>query len=197
MSPHRHSLFALAVLVGAGCQTKSSADSVQDQPPRGIELRDASGKVTARVIPGHPCRATIDDHELLIGTSPLVMQLGDVRWTGDLAANGTTFKRNDTPVARMFPDDQPDAVGLYNAEGVALFTTSAVADGNKVALISGAGAVVATVAKLRGTIEIGDRTLSGTDDLMLAALLAAPDASPEVRGLAACHRLFPPAKAVP
>lgn len=164
---------------------------------RGIELKDATGTVTARVIPGHPCRATIDGLELLVGTDPLVAQVGDVRWSGVRAANGTTFKRNDTPVARMFPDDEPEAVGLYSAEGVALFTTSAIADGNKVALISGAGAVVATVAKLRGTIEIGDRKLSGTDDLMLAALLAAPDVSPEVRGLAACHRLFPPAKAVP
>jgi hypothetical protein len=193
--PRRLPLFALAVLVGGGCQAKSSADSVQDQPVRGIELHDASGKVTSRVVPGHPCRATIDGLELLIGTQPLVAQLGDVRWSGDLAANGTTFKRNDVPVARMFPDDDPASVGLYSADGTTVFTSNVAID--KAALVSGAGAVVGTVAKIRGTIEAGDRTVTGTEDLLLAALLSAPDVSPEVRGLAACHRLFPPAKAVP
>lgn len=132
---------------------------------------------------------------MLIGTQPLVAQLGDVRWTGDQAENGTTIKRNDTAVARMFPSDQPNETGLFTNEGVALFR--ATVSGAKADLISGAGTVVGSVTKLpKGGIAIGDRVITGTDDLLLAALLTAPETSPEVRGLAACHRLFPSPKAL-
>lgn len=160
-----------------------------------IELRDATGKVTARLTPGHPCRATVDGVEMLIGTQPLIAQVGDVRWTGDQAVNGTTIKRNDITVARIFPSDQPNETGMYTPEGVAIFR--ATASGIKADLISGAGAVIGSATQLpKGGIAIGDRVLSGTDDLLLAALLSAPEASPEVRGLAACHRLFPSPKAL-
>ena len=37
--------------------------------------------------------------------------------------------------------------------------------------------------------------VTGTDDALLAAILTAPEAIPEVRGLAACNRLFPSTKA--
>ncbi|CAN5739743.1 hypothetical protein BH11MYX3_BH11MYX3_23650 [soil metagenome] len=181
--------------LAAGCQTSSSASSAPLETTPAIELRDAAGKVTARVTPGHPCRATIDGVEMLIGTQPLVAQLGDVRWTGDQAANGLTIRRNDAAVARISPSDQPDATGLFTTEGVAI--VRATVSGAKADLISGAGAIVGSVTKLpKGGIAIGDRVLSGTDDLLLAALLTAPDTSPEVRGLAACHRLFPSPKAL-
>lgn len=188
-------LFRLSIvlcLAAAGCQGKSATGSSQPAPaPPSIELHDAKGKVTARVIPGHPCRATIDDLELLIGTEPLVVQLGDARWTGDDGTNGTTFKRNDQPIARMFPSDQPAETGLFTPEGVAMFRATAGDGGVK--LVSGAGAIVGTVAKGPKGITIGDRLVTGTDDMLLAALLGAQDAPPEVRGLAACRRLFPPA----
>jgi hypothetical protein len=180
--------------LGAGCQGKSSAGSAVPAAAPAIELRDAKGKVTARVTPGHPCRATVDGIELLIGTAPLVAQLGEIRWTGDEAANGTTIKRNDEVIARIFPVDQQNETGLYTPEGVALFRGTLAA--GKLDLISGAGALIGSATKLpKGGIAIGDRTITGTDDLLLAALLAA-EAPPEVRGLAACHRLFPQAKAL-
>jgi len=186
---------ALCVAAGGGCQSKSSTTSAPEPPPRAIELRDAAGKITAKVIPGHPCRATVDDLELLIGTEPLVAQLGDVRWSGDVGANGTMIKRNDEVIARMYPDTQAAETGLYASDGTAMFR--AIVTGDKADLMSGSGAIVTTVTRANGKLAIGDRTVTGTDDLLLAALLAAPSAPPEVRGLAACHRLFPPAKAVP
>jgi hypothetical protein len=189
-------LAALSASAGPGCQSaSSSASAVAEPAPHAIELHDASGKITAKVVPGHPCRATVDDIELLVGTDPLVAQLGDVRWSGDVAANGTTFRRNDEPIARMYPSDQPMTTGLYSADGSAIFRATA-AD-TKADLVSAAGAIFATVTRAGGKLAVGDRTVTGTDDLLLAALLAAPTAPPEVRGLAACHRLFPPAKAVP
>ncbi len=188
-------LVAALVAAAAGCQSQSAAGSAPPETAPGIELRDARGKVLARVVPGHPCRATIDGIELLVGTQPLVAQLGDVRWSGTEATNGTTLKRNDEMIARIYPIDQPGETGLYTPEGVAMFRTTIV--GDKADLISGANAVIGSVHKLpTGGIAIGDRMITGTDDLLLAALLAAPEAPPEVRGLAACHRLSPSPKAL-
>lgn len=192
MSPR---LVVLSLAAIAGCQGQSSHDSAPKAPAT-VEVREADGKVSGRVTASHPCRATIDGLEMLVGTEPLVVQLGDVRWSGDLTASGTMVRRNDTVMARIYPDDEPGAIGLYTAEGVAIFTAKIA--GDKADLISGAGAVVATAQKQpKGGVKVGERTVSGTDDVLLAAMLAAPDAPPEVRGLAACHRLFPPAKAAP
>ncbi len=199
MSLRRHLTFALVAIpaLGAGCQTSSSASSAPTETAgsSSIELHDPTGKVTARVTPGHPCRATVDGIELLIGTQPLVAQLGDVRWTGETSSNGTTIKRNDKAVARIFPSDLPNETGLFTTEGVAM--VRATVSGDKADLISGAGAIVGSVTKLpKGGLAIADRVITGTDDLLLAALLSAPEAPPEVRGLAACHRLFPSPKAL-
>jgi hypothetical protein len=189
----------------SACQSKSDAGARQTEAPPSIELKDAKGHVTARVTPGHPCRAMVDDIEMLVGSDPLVAQLGEVRWTGTTATNGTTIKRNDEVIARVFPIDQPSETGVYTPDGVAMFR--ATVSGDKADLISGAGAVIGTVKKLpTGGISIvsrsivsssivsslpGERVLTGTNDLLLAALLGATEAPPEVRGLAACHRLFP------
>lgn len=178
----------------SACQSKSDAGA-RPAGPTPIELVDAKGHVVARVIAAHPCRALVDDMELLIGTDPLVAQNGDARWTGTTAANGTTLKRNDEVIARVFPVDKPDEVGLYTPDGVAMFRATLV--GDKADLVSGAGAVIGTVKKLpSGAISLdsglaGERKLVGSNDLLLAALLGANEAPPEVRGLAACHRLFP------
>ncbi len=188
MSPTRHLLLLLATV--SACQSKSDAGARQTEPTPSIELKDAKGHVIARVTPGHPCRAMVDDIEILVGTDPLVAQLGEVRWTGTTATNGTTIKRNDEVIARVFPIDQPSETGVYTPDGVAMFR--ATVSGDKADLISGAGAVIGSVKKLpTGGISIGERVLTGTNDLLLAALLGATEAPPEVRGLAACHRLFP------
>lgn len=175
----------------SACQSKSDAGGRTPEAAPSIELKDAKGHVAARIMPGHPCRAMVDDIELLVGSDPLVAQLGDDRWTGQTAANGTTIKRNDEVIARVFPIDSPSEIGVYTPDGVAMFRATLA--GDKVDLISGAGAVIGSVKKLpTGGISInGERVLTGTNDLLLAALLGTTEAPPEVRGLAACHRLFP------
>jgi hypothetical protein len=178
------------LLAVSACQSKSDAGARPIEAPPSIELKDSKGHLIARVTPGHPCRAMVDDVEMLVGTDPLVAQLGEVRWTGTTATNGTTIKRNDEVIARVFPIDQPSETGVYTPDGVAMFR--ATVSGDKADLISGAGAVIGSAKKLpTGGISIGERVLTGTNDLLLAALLGATEAPPEVRGLAACHRLFP------
>ena len=54
-----------------------------------------------------------------------------------------------------------------------------------------AGAVERVAKRTPQGISVGDVTVTGTDDLLLAALLTAHEAGAEVRGLAACHRLLP------
>jgi hypothetical protein len=192
-------LFRLSIalsVAAAGCQGPSSKGAPAPVAAPSIELHDAKGKVTARVTPGRPCRVTVDDIELMVGTEPLVAQVGDERWTGTDDTNGTTFKRNDATVARMAPSDRPDEAALFTPEGVAI--VRATLEGGSAKLVSGAGAIIGTAAKGPKGITVGDHfTVTGTDDVLLAALLAAQDAPPEVRGLAACRRLFPPTPPTP
>ncbi len=188
MPATRHLVLVLGAL--SACQSKSDAGGRTPDAAPSIELKDAKGHLVARVTPGHPCRAMVEDIEMMVGTDPLVAQLGEIRWTGETSTNGTTIKRNGEVVARVFPIDQPSETGVYTPDGVAMFRVTL--SGDKADLISGAGAVIGSAKKLpTGGISIGERVLTGTNDLLLAALLGATEAPPEVRGLAACHRLFP------
>jgi hypothetical protein len=54
---------------------------------------------------------------------------------------------------------------------------------------------VRTATRSATGVTIGDMTVTGTHDLLLAAVLSAPELGPEVRALAACHRLLPSTKA--
>jgi hypothetical protein len=170
-------------LVG-GC--RCGADRPEPPPPPpAIEVRDAAGAVTARVVPGHPCRATVEGVELLVGGRPLVAQQGEVRWTGEDAANGTTLKKNAEPVARVY------ARQLFGADGVPFLRV--LEDG---AIADRAGAIVrrAATAPAGGAVTIGGVTVSGTTDVVLAAMLAAPEVPPDVRAMVACHFLLPGAR---
>ncbi len=147
-----------------------------------------AGKSIARVIPGHPCRATIGDIELLVGGPPLVATLGDAKWTTETASNGTTFKKNDEPVARIHANQ------LFDAQGIPVVK---VTEGGSIA--NGPGRVVRKATVVPGyapKVEIKTMTnaeeavVTNTDDLVLAALLSAPEADPTIRGLVACHLLL-------
>ncbi|HEU0033598.1 MAG TPA: hypothetical protein VFQ53_23370 [Kofleriaceae bacterium] len=177
------------LLLLVACQGESTSSKVPVRPA--IEVRDPAGVVVARVVGGHPCRATIEGHELIVGGRPLVAQYGSARWTGQDAANGVTLAKNDQPVARIH------AKQLFDAEGVPLLR---VMDNGDVA--SGAGRIVRKIVRTPdGSLSIvpneagGDTlTVSGMpstpDDIALAAMLTAHEASPEVRALAACHYLL-------
>jgi hypothetical protein len=159
----------------AGCQ---STDAPKPQPA-GIAVVDATGAVVARVIPGHPCRATVEGIELLVGGRPLVAQLGTDRWSGEDAENGTTLRKNDQVVARIH------AKQLFDANGVPLLR---VLDNGDIVDQANAVARKAVVAADHVTIE--SLTVTGTTDIAIAAMLTARETVPEVRGLAVCHYLL-------
>jgi len=173
---------AASVLV-AGCQGKSEPDPPRP-PPAVIEARTGSTTL-AHIIAGHPCRAEIDGDELLIGTQPLVAQVGNTRWSGDdTVGDGTTTLRKDGAAVVRLRDAQEAAIEVFDPRGVAILRLSA--DG---AIANGSGEILRRAEAVRGSIRIGDAVVTGTTDVALGVLITAPELIPEVRGLAACHRL--------
>jgi hypothetical protein len=166
-----------------------------DPAPAPVESRSAieviaGGKVSARVMPGHPCRATVAGIEFIVGGLPLLAQQGDTRWTAETRENGTTFKSNDRPVARIHANQ------LFDAQGIPL--VKVLENGN---IVDGPGRVVRKAVAARApalgvTIKNADTKVPGeivvtnTDDIALAALFAAPEPAPEIRALAACFMLL-------
>ena len=184
--------YLLAVALAAGCQGSSQEESAAaSQPLPGVEVH-AQGKLVARVVPGHPCRATVDGAELIVGGPPLISQVGDVTWRGEDRDDGTMLERDDAPVAQIRAS--AESLSLFAPEGFALFRATLAADG---ARVIGRDGAVARIAKRTATgIRVDDQVVTGTDDLLLAALLTAPEAGPDVRALAACHRLLSIGKAL-
>jgi hypothetical protein len=166
----------------AGCQGKSDPDPPRPPPPV-VEAR-ANGATIARIVAGHPCRAEIDGDELMVGTQPLVAQVGNSRWSGDDADDGTTLRKDGAAIVRL--RDLDDAsVEVFDPRGVAMLRVSA--DGS---VANARGEVVRRVEATHTALKIGDSVVTGTSDLVLGVLVTAPELIPEVRALAACHRLF-------
>ena len=186
MNPRPVSLPRVLVLVVlAGCQGKSEPDPPRPPPPV-IEARAGSGGSTlARIVAGHPCRAEVDGDEMLIGTVPLIAQVGNTRWTGDdSAGDGTTLRKDGAAIVRI-RDAQEAAIEVFDPHGAALLRLSA--DG---AIANGSGEVLRRAEATRTAIKVGDVVITGTTDIALGGLITAPELIPEVRALAACHRLF-------
>jgi hypothetical protein len=174
---------AAPVLAG-GCQGKSEPDPPRLPPPV-IEARTGSTTL-AHIIAGHPCRAEIDGDELLIGTQPLVAQVGNTRWSGDdTGGDGATTLRRDGAAVVRIRDAQEATIEVFDARGEAILRLSA--DG---AIANGRGEVLRRAEATRGSIKVGEAVVTGTTDVALGVLITAPELIPEVRGLAACHRLF-------
>jgi hypothetical protein len=183
----------IAFLILIGCQG-SSGDSPKNEPAAPshvggkIEVHDLSGNVTARVTPGHPCRATVDSVELLVGGEPLIAQTGNVRWTGEDRGNGTTILKDSEIVARIV-DDKPGELSLIDPQGIPMIRV--LTQGDDVEVIDKQSAVVRHLTRSGKGVEVQPGpTVTGTDDRLLVAALTAIEAPPEVRALAACHRLF-------
>ena len=172
-----------ALGLAGGCQGKSEPDPPRPPPPV-IEARTGSTTL-AHIIAGHPCRAEIDGDELLIGTQPLVAQVGNTRWSGDdTGGDGTVLRKDGAAVVRI-RDAQEAAIEVFDPKGTAILRLSA--DG---AIANGRGEVLRRAEATRGSIRIGEAVVTGTTDVALGVLITAPELIPEVRGLAACHRLF-------
>jgi hypothetical protein len=176
---HRR-LLTLAVL--AGCQGKSEPDP--PRPPSPVIEARASGTIVARIVSGHPCRADIEGNELLIGTDPLVTQVGGTRWSGDDTADGTTLRKDGAAILRLH--DRPDlGVEVFDPQGAAILNVTPTGE-----IANAHGEVLRRAEASRTAIKIGDAVVTGTSDVTLAVLVTAPELIPEVRGLAACHRLY-------
>lgn len=160
--------------------------------PAAIEVHDAKGAVTAKVTAELPCRASVDGVELVVGARPVVATVGGAQWTGDDDNGGTLIKRDGEPVARIAPS--ANALGVFEPNGVGIVRAMLADDVARV--VSGKGVVLRTATRTPSGIAVGDRTVTGTDDLLLAAVLTAPEARPEVRALAACLRAVPGDKAL-
>jgi hypothetical protein len=177
-------LFAGAIsgALGGGCQGKSEPDL--PRPPRPVIEARASGSIAVRIVSGHPCRADIDGNELLIGTEPLVTMVGSTRWTGDDSDAGTTLRKDGAPVVRLL-DRQDVGLEVFDPAGAAILRVS---DNGEIA--NARGEVLRRAESIHAAVKVGDTVVTGTTDIALAVLITAPELIPEVRGLAACHRLF-------
>lgn len=173
-----------ACVAAVGCQS-TDAPKVEHKDPA-IEVVDATKSVTARVVPGRPCRATVDGVELLVGGRPLVAQIGSDRWTGEDSPSGTTLKKNDQIVARIH------AKQIFDANGIPIIRVmdnGDIADKANAlvrkAVVSGNAVTIVATRPLAGEL-----TVTGTTDIAIAAMLTARETVPEVRALAACHYLI-------
>jgi hypothetical protein len=178
-------LLFMAVL--AACQGQKKAPP---PAPVAIEVRDPSGVLVAELRPLRPCRGTVGPVELIVGGPPLVANVGGTRWAGAAAENGTTLTRDGEAVARIYPVGDPLSAAVLDMRGVAL---ARIAVTGKTATVSNAAAVPVRNLRVEDDAIVTDSpalAITGTQDLVLAALLSAPELSPEVRVLAACERVL-------
>jgi hypothetical protein len=150
-----------------------------------IEAR-ASGTMAVRIVSGHPCRADIDGNELLIGTDPLVTMVGGARWTGAHSDAGTTLSKDGVAVVRV-RDRQDLGIDVFDGHPPGAAILSLAGNGE---IANARGEVLRRAEPIQAAVRIGESVVTGTNDLALAVLITAPELIPEVRGLAACHRLF-------
>lgn len=177
------SIVALAACNGGSKQAEPA-------PPTPIEVRDAQG-VIAELLPMRPCRAKVYGQEMIVGGPPILSQLGTTRWMGMDGSNGTTFEKDGERIARLYPLADPAKASVIDTHGVALMRVTVT--GDKAIVTDSATIPVRNLVKQEKSISVDAPialTVTGTDDLVLAALLTAPELVPEVRMLAACERVL-------
>ena len=176
-------MLALVACNGGGKQ----AEQAQVRP---IEVRDGQG-VVAELLPIRPCRAKIGNQEMIVGGPPILSQVGETRWMGTTGSNGTTYAKDGERIARLYPLADVSEASVLDMRGVALMRVMVTGETAKVT--DAASVPVRNVKKDGAAISIDapqPLTVTGTDDLVLVALLTAPELTPEVRMLAACERVL-------
>lgn len=181
-----------------GCLLLAACQQKQPDPPPApivVQVTDAAGKVVAELRPGHPCRAKVEGNELIVGGPPIQATEGSAQWVGSAGSNGTTYAKDGERLARLFPISSPTEAAVIDTRGVAQIRIQV--DGDKARVVNGASADIRSIS--RGTagsagptlvIDKPALTVTGTDDLVLAGLLASPELVPQVRMLAACERVL-------
>jgi hypothetical protein len=182
----------IVVLMVTACSGRSSEPA---PTPVSIEVRDLGDKVTARVLPGHPCRAEIDGIELIVGETPFVAQDADIQWRGEDGSNGITLRAGHNTMARLYPPSSRDELGIYDPSGAAMIRVRADAKGadvldqhDKIVRRVDAGPTGLAVREVYSVPAFAKVT--GTSDAVLAAVLTSAEVGRQVRALAACHRIF-------
>jgi hypothetical protein len=181
-----------AVALAAGCRDRSP----EAAPPQSAIEVAAYGTPTMRIVPGHPCRATIEGLEMIVGGRPLVSQLANTRWTGDDATNGTTLREDGSVVARVYPIDDPAKMTVLDPVGVPMI--SVFAEGKGASVSDHQRQVVRKIDATPTGFAIRDldattpmATATGTTDPVLVGVVTSPELTRQVRALAACSRLLP------
>lgn len=172
----------------AACQDPPRQTTAPEPPA--IQVRDASGASVATLRPSRPCRVSIGGTELIVGGPPLVATYGTAKWAGATAQNGTTLTKDGAAVARVFPVGDPAQAAVLDMQGVALARITVA--GDKATVADASSVPVRNFLKTGNAIKSDSPalTITGTDDLILAALLGSPELQPEVRMLAACERVL-------
>jgi hypothetical protein len=176
----------------SGCNEPGSAAQPQAQPLAAPDIRvtDAQGSVLAELKQTRPCRATIGPQELLIGGPPLVTTLGSTKWDGLDEPNGTILTRDGERIARIYPVGDAATGAVFDMHGIAQVRVAVA--GDVASVEDKASRPVRKLTRAGDKITSSDPalTITGTQDLVLAALLSAPELLPEVRMLAACERVL-------
>lgn len=177
------------LVVLAGCKDAPSKGSVP-APPAPVVVTDATGTTLAELRVSRPCRVTIGPLELIVGGPPLVASVGSTSWKGETETNGTFLLRDGERIARLYPADHATKGGVFALDGTAQMRVEVTGDTARVQ--DRASIPVRELRHSGGTITVSEpaMTVTGTDDLILAALLSAPELVPEVRMLAACERVL-------
>ncbi len=177
------------VLVLAACEDKSKLAPPPEPTP--VIVKDAkSGATLAELRPGRPCRVTIGPQELIVGGPPLVATLGATQWAGSQEPNGTVLTRDGERIARLYPVGDAASGAVFDLHGIA---QARVKVAGQIAVVEDKSSVpIRKLTLAAKTITSNDPavTITGTEDLVLAALLSAPELLPEVRMLAACERVL-------
>ena len=184
--PRRRLCISIALL--GACNGGSKQAAPAEVTP--IEVRDDQG-VIAELMPIRPCRAKVGDQEMIVGGPPILSQLGETRWMGTTGSNGTTYEKDGQRMARLYPLADATQAAVIDTQGVALMRVKVT--GDKASVTDAATVPVRNLVKQEKSISVDAPialTVTGTDDLVLAALLTAPELVPEVRMLAACERVL-------
>jgi hypothetical protein len=186
----RSRVHVLVLLAGCKDPQQQGKAPPAPKPATPIVVKDASGATVAELTPIRPCRATVGPQELIVGGPPLVATLGTTKWTGTSEPNGTVLLRDADRIARVYPVGDPASGGVYDLQGVAKIRVKV--NGSVATVEDGASIPVRKLTAAPGQITADSPalTITGTDDLILAALLSAPELLPEVRMLAACERVL-------
>jgi hypothetical protein len=181
-------LRSLTFLTILGCRGGTEVPTLPRIVP--IEVSDATS-VVAMVRPDRPCRASVGPIELIVGKEPFVAELGETEWTGERGSAGMFFLENGRKIARVFPETDPQRATIFGQTGEPIVTIEANGSGGAI-ISDGAGRVLRTLTLMTSSIAVDKphEMITGTRDIVLAAMIAAQELEPEVRMLAACDRVL-------